>query len=142
MVAERTCILASQPGRFVALTFPLQAESEPGAVWEVYLGLRPNQPANSNSPNFLGTVSLYSRGVRSAADRFHSHAGEQLDVDLFHFPAARALEAALKSGLDKVFVRFVPTGPLIDGKASQPAVLAVAQTGRVNLGLFWAQEPD
>jgi tyrosinase len=134
-------VLQPNQDAFLALNFPVQAESEPGAVWEVYLGLEPDQPANSESPNFLGTVSLYSRGVRSAADRFHSHAGEQLEVDHFLFPAARALEAPLKSGLDKTFVRFVPTGPLVDGKPSQPVVLAAVQAGPVNLSLCWAQEP-
>jgi hypothetical protein len=109
------------------------AEREPGVVWEVYLGLPANAAANTESPNFLGTVSLFSAGVRS-----HSHG--EFKPEHFSFPANKALAAALRSKEDKPRLVFVPAGPLIDGKPSQPKVQAPVRIGSVSIAIARTQE--
>jgi hypothetical protein len=125
---------------FVALNFQLQAEREPGAVWEVYLGLPPDAPASSDSRSFLGTASLFSRGILSYSTEPGSNA---VSSSLgFLFPAAPALRAVIKSKQSRVLVRFVPSGPLIEGKPSQPRVQGTVRCGPVNLALVSFKEPD
>ncbi|HEU4417253.1 MAG TPA: tyrosinase family protein, partial [Candidatus Angelobacter sp.] len=134
-IQQRLPKLLKSADSFIALNFRMQAEREPGAVWEVYLGLPADEPASSNSPCFLGTASLYSRGVLS-------HSSGQASFQAFLFPAARALSAAIKPNQSRVLVRFVPSGPLIDGKPSPPKVLPPVRCGPVNLSLASAREPD
>ena len=111
----------------------VEAEREPGVVWEVYLGKPANLAATAESPNFLGTVSLFSAGVRS-----HTH-GEFKPAH-FSFPANRALEAALRSNQERMELVFVPTGPLVDGKPSQPKVLAPVKIGSLGIAIAHQQE--
>jgi len=47
-------------------------------------------------------------------------------------------EGSVKERLSLV----MPSGSLIDGKASQPKVQATVRSGPVNLGLASAKEPD
>lgn len=109
------------------------AEREPGVVWEVYLGQPPNSQFNAESPHFLGTVSLFSAGVRS-------HAHGEFKPEHFSFPANKALELALRSNQEKLPLVFVPTGPLIDGKPSQPKVQSPVRIGSVNVSIARQQE--
>jgi hypothetical protein len=109
------------------------AEREPGVVWEVYLGLPPGARPSPESPNFLGTVSLFSAGVRS-----HSHG--EFKPEHFSFPANRALAAALRSKQEKPQLLFVPSGPLMEGKPSQPKLLAPVRVGSVSIAIARTQE--
>ena len=109
------------------------AERAPGVVWEVYLGAPPNTAMNAESPHFLGTVTLFSRGVRS-------HAHGEFQPQHFTFNATRAIEAALRTKQEKLPLVFVPTGPLIDGKPSQPKVQAPVRIGAINVALARNEE--
>jgi tyrosinase len=120
---------------YVSLDFSLQAASAPAAVWEVYLKL-----PESDYSSFLGTVCLFSRAVLA-------HAGQPgpdpfLTYEDFHFHVGRELKAALLGNRENVIVEFVPTGPLVNGKPSQPAVRATARSSHVNLGITSFKEPD
>jgi len=109
------------------------AERAPGVVWEVYLGHPANTAFNAESPHFLGTVSLFSAGVRS-----HSHG--QFQPAHFTFPANRALEVALRTRQEKLPLVFVPTGPLMDGKPSHNKVQSPVRIGAVNLAIARNEE--
>jgi hypothetical protein len=111
----------------------VEAEREPGVVWEVYLGGSPNAAVNVDSPAFLGTVSLFSAGVRS-------HVHGEFKPEHFSFPVGRALEAAFRSNQEKPLLRFVPSGPLIDGKPSTPKLQAPVRIGAVNIAIARQQE--
>jgi hypothetical protein len=140
-IRQRLPKLLQSTDSFVALNFQLQAEREPGAVWEIYLGLPPDAPASGDSPCFLGTASLFSRGVLSHSTGQPS-SNPVLSFLGFLFPAARALSASLKPNQSRVLVRFVPRGPLMNGKASQPKVQATVRCGSVNLALVSFKEQD
>src|SRR5579864_1616277 len=111
----------------------VEADREPGVVWEVFLGGPPNAPANVDSPFFLGTISLFSTGIRS-----QSHG--EYKPGHFTFPLRRALEVAMKSNQQKLLLRFVPTGPLIDGKPTPAKVQSPVRIGSVSIALAHQQE--
>jgi Common central domain of tyrosinase/Polyphenol oxidase middle domain len=109
------------------------AEREPGVVWEVYLGAPAGAALNAESPHFIGTVSLFSAGVRS-------HAHGEFKPAHFVFPANKALAAALRTNQERLPLIFVPTGPLIDGKPSQPKVQAPVSVGAIRVAVARAEE--
>jgi tyrosinase len=109
------------------------AEREPGVVWEVYLGAPPNAALTSESPHFLGTMTLFASGVRA-----HAHDG--FKPEHFTFNATRALEVALRTKQEKLPLVFVPTGPLIDGKPSQPKVQSPVRIGAINVAMARQEE--
>jgi Common central domain of tyrosinase/Polyphenol oxidase middle domain len=109
------------------------AEREPGVVWEVYLGAPPNAALTAESPHFLGTMTLFASGVRA-------HAHGEFKPEHFTFRANRAMEAALRTRQEKLPLVFVPTGPLIDGKPSQPKVQSPVRIGAINVAIARNEE--
>jgi Common central domain of tyrosinase/Polyphenol oxidase middle domain len=106
----------------------VEAERQPGVVWQVFLGLPPNAAPNPDSPFFLGTLALFSAGVRN-----QQH-GEAKTAH-FTFRANRAVTEALRMNQGQLRLVFVPTGPLIDGKPSRPKVEAPVRIGTINLSI-------
>ena len=109
------------------------ADRSPGASWDVYLGLPPKAEPNPESPYFVGTVSLFSAGVRS-----HHHG--KFTPERFTFPANRAILAGLRENQEQLQVTFVPAGPLINGKPSRPKVLAPVHIGAISISVGRPQE--
>lgn len=104
------------------------AERSPGAAWDVYLGLPAGAQPNAESPFYVGTVSLFSAGVRN-----QQHG--KFIPEHYRFPANRAILAAMREKREELQVTFVPTGPLIKGRPSRPKVLAPVHIGAVNISL-------
>ncbi len=114
----------------------VEAEREPGVVWQVHIGLPDNAPADAASASFVGNVALFSSGVRS--NRMHGH-GHAYQPARFTFAANRALRAALQAGHDVLTVSLEPHGILIDGKPSTPAVQAEVSIANASLVVQTAQ---
>lgn len=112
----------------------VEAANPPGVVWEVYLGLPPNEAPNPESPHFVGTMALFSTGIRS------NHAHGDFKPAHFALRSNQAVATALRSNQDQLRVLFVPTGPLIDGKPSRPKVESPVRIGAINLAVGKAQE--
>ena len=94
----------------------VEAEQQPGVIWEVYLGASEEEIKRGiDSPFFVGTLSLFGAGVRT--DTHHNMAPAR-----FIFPIKRVVQTALKANETNLPLTFVPTGPLIDGKPSRPEV--------------------
>jgi tyrosinase-like protein len=126
-------LLQSRTEQLVIQLENVVAERAPGVVWDVYLGAPPNAARSAESPHFLGTVSLFAAGVRE-------HAHGQFKPAHFTFNATRAIEAALRTRQEKLPLVFVPTGPLIDGKPSQPKVQAPVRIGAINVAIARNEE--
>jgi hypothetical protein len=121
-------LLKSQNESLVLELGEVTAEKEPGVVWEVYLGLPPGAAANTESPNFVGTVALFSTGIRS-----HTH-GEFKPAH-FTFPINKALDVTLRSKEEKPQLTFVPSGPLMEGKRQLLKMQAPIHIGSVNISV-------
>ncbi len=104
----------------------VEAERQPGAVWEVYFGLPPNTEPNAEGPYYLGNVVLFGEGIRNEAHKEFKPAH-------FAFPLNRALVAAMRSNEERVLVTFVPRGILIEGKPTRPKVESPVKIGSASL---------
>jgi hypothetical protein len=128
-LASRLLSLAKRPTETVILQLKnVEAERQPGAMWEVYVGLPPNAKFDAKSPYFVGNVAMFGEGIR----------GEGHHPAEFTFPLNRALRA-LSPG-SSLQVTFVPTsGVVVDGRPQLAEVKAPVRIGEVNLLLDKAQ---
>ena len=108
----------------------VEAASQPGAVWEVYLGVPAGQHLlrDPKSPFYVGNVALFGAGVRSESQHGFKSAS-------LAFPINRAILAALKANQKSVPVTFIPHGVLVDGKLTQAKVLSPVRIGKVNIAV-------
>ena len=127
--AQRLAPLAESKTEQVFLELKdVEAERSPGAAWDVYLGLPPNTVPTPDSPFRVGTVSLFSAGIRSKTHK-------QFTPEHFEFRVNRAIAAAMRTNKEKLPLTFVPAGPLIDGKASRAEVKAPVHIGAINISI-------
>ncbi len=104
----------------------VEAETQPGVAWEVFVGMPPGAEPTPKSPYFVGSLALFGSGIR---DEAHGEAKPAR----FLFPLNRALESALSSGQERLNVTFVPVGILINGKPSRPEVKSPVHIGKARL---------
>jgi hypothetical protein len=106
---KRLLAAATSPDETVFLRLGgVHAAHQPGVVWKVYLG----------RSAFVGNVALYGTGQLS-----------------FSFPVDRALRAALGAGVDELAIRFVPTGPTVNGRPTAPKSAATVTVARLSLAI-------
>jgi tyrosinase len=103
----------------------LEADRQPGAVWEVYVGTGA-AGARPDSPSYVGNLSLFGKGIRG-----DTHG--EFEPARAVFVINRAMAAALKQGGDRVPVTFIPHGILVDGKPSTPQVESPVTIGSASL---------
>lgn len=111
----------------------VEADKQPGVVWEVYVGLPPNAEPDPEGPYFVGTVSLFSDGIRKRTD--HAAAGHKYKPASFAFTVDRALGEVLKGNDDKLQITMVPSGILVDGKPTRPRVESKVRIGQLTLAI-------
>jgi hypothetical protein len=88
----------------------VEADQPPGVIYEIYVGLPPGATPDPKGPYFVGVMALFSTGVRSA-----THHGE-FKPARFSFRLNRALQAALKPGVDRMPVTIVPRDIEVNGR--------------------------
>jgi hypothetical protein len=106
----------------------VEAERLPGVVWEVYAGLPAGKESDPEGPYFVGTMTLFSAGIRTRM----SH---EFKPAQFTFALDRVISTALQTNAEKLEITIVPSGILIDGKRTQPKVAAPAKIGRVSIAI-------
>ena len=111
----------------------VEAATQPGAVWAVFVGPPAAAEANAKSPYFVGQVALFGSGIRDEAHHEYKPAH-------FTYPITRALQASLQANADKVNVTFVPLGIVIDGKPTRPEVKSPVRVGKASLSIERARE--
>ena len=111
----------------------VEAPTQPGVVWAVYVGLPAGAEANVKSPHYVGSVSLFGSGVRD--EKHHEYVPAH-----FEFPLNRAVQAAVEAGSEKVDVTFVPLGILIDDKPSRPEPKSAVRIGKASLSIQRGKE--
>jgi hypothetical protein len=111
----------------------VEAQTQPGIVWAVYVGLPAGAEPSAASPHYVGVVSLFGAGVRD--EKHHGYTPAH-----FEFPLNVALQSALRAGSEKVDVTFVPLGILVDDKPSRPEPKAPVRIGRASLSLQTGKE--
>lgn len=104
----------------------VEAEKQPGVVWEVYVGLPTDATPEPKGVFFVGNVVIFGAGVRTNAH------GEYHPAH-FSFDASRAIAEALKRKEKELRITFVPHGVLINGKPSRPKAAASVRIGSADL---------
>jgi Common central domain of tyrosinase/Polyphenol oxidase middle domain len=137
-IRERLMSLAESKTDLLLLELDnVEAERSPGVVWDVFLGLPRDAAPNPEGPFFVGTLALFSAGIRS-------HAHGEFKPAHFTLHANRAIATSLRSKQETLRLLFVPTGPLIEGKPSRAKVQAPVRIGTINLsvGREEVREPE
>jgi hypothetical protein len=106
----------------------VEAERQPGVVWEVYVGLPANAKPDPKSPYYVGNLALFGSGIRSEVHHGFKPAH-------FAFPVGRAVMTSLKGREDQLQVTFVPHGVLVDGKPTHPNVESPVRVGQASLAV-------
>jgi tyrosinase len=101
----------------------VQALQQPGASWEVYVGLPLGVEPYPESQYYVGSVVLFGVGVH----------GEHGGFANFNLVINRAVLGTQKGA--PLSLTFVPHGPLIDGKPSHPKVRATVNVGSVSIAI-------
>jgi tyrosinase len=109
----------------------VEADRQPGVVWEVYVGLPAGKEPDADGPFFVGTVALFSDGIRKGGD----HAGHEYKPASFTFTIDRALREVLRGNDDKLQITMVPSGVLVNGKAETPRAESKVRIGQLTLAL-------
>jgi hypothetical protein len=130
-----TTLAASETDTLFLELEQVEAEKQPGVVWEVYVGSPPNSAPDAKGPYFVGTLSLFGSGIRS-----ETHHG--FEPARFLYPVSRALQAALKGTEERFHVTFVPVGIVIDGKPSRPEVKSPVRIGKAALVVEHKRKSD
>jgi len=128
-----TPLLESKTDTLLLELDDVEAETQPGVVWAVFLGLPAGADADAKSPHFLGELALFGSGVRD--EKHHKYKPAH-----FAYPINRALQASLGANADRVDVTFVPLGIIIDGKPSRPEVKAPVRIGKAVLSVERGKE--
>lgn len=108
-------------------------DRQPGVMWEVYVSQPGKIEPNSESPSYVGNLSLFSAGIRSQAHHEFKPAH-------FVYSIGRALETALKGKEERLQVTLIPTGILINGKPSHPEVQSPVRIGEATLSVEMQKE--
>jgi tyrosinase len=103
----------------------VEADRQPGVVWQVYFGLPDGAAFDANGPYYVGTLALFGAGVREEAHHFMP-AKVTLRIN-------EALRRVLDERKGRVSVTLVPTGIEVNGKPTAPEPAATVRIGRVNV---------
>lgn len=114
-LGARIAETARTPGQTAVLQLKgVEARTDPGASWEVYVG-PPGLTPSPDSPHFVGVLSLFGAGIRTRTR--HYHPAE------FAFPINKAIAAS--GGATNLEVTFVPiSGVEVKGRALPAQVRA------------------
>lgn len=127
-VRERIArVLENKSQKLLLQLGDIETETQPGVVWEVYVGLPAGQAPNPESPHYVGNIALFGSGIRN-----ETHHGKFMPAS-FSFVINGAIEDAVRGSAEKVNVTFVPHGVLIDGKPSRPEVKSRVKIGSASL---------
>lgn len=118
--------VAATPGEKLFLVVSgIEADTQPGVTYQLYIGLPANAPPDPKSPYYVGTFSLFGLGVRNEAHHGFTPAS-------FRFPANRAVMAALRTTQNPTLT-IVPSGILVNGESSRPKARTTLHVGAFSL---------
>jgi len=128
---QRLAKIAESTTETLLLKFDgVEAERQPGVVWEVYVGLPANVAPDPEGPYYVGNLSLFGSGIRSGDGHGHKYKPAQ-----FSYAINKVMRNSLRANQDNPSVTFVPHGILINGKPSRPKVESPVRIGRVSLAV-------
>lgn len=123
---QRLTSLAENKDSTLFLTLDgVEAERQPGVIWEVYLGLPAGKEPDPDGPYFVGNVVLFGTGIKSDKHNYKPAS--------FNFPIDRTIATVLKESDGATELTFVPTGILVNGRQSMPKPDASVTIARASI---------
>lgn len=104
----------------------VEAERQPGVVWDVYVGLPKDAKRDVQGPHFVGTVALFGTGIRNEGKHAFRPAR-------FVFPLHNALAAAKDAESEQLSVTFIPHTVEVEGQSSQIHAQAPVKVGKARI---------
>lgn len=109
-IDQRLMTILNNPLQEVFLELDgVQTAKQPGATWEVYVGLPAGVAPDPTSPFYVGKLALFGRGVKS--DFTHGFQPAAL-----RFNATKALRTIVNSGGTRADLSFFARGIAVNGK--------------------------
>jgi hypothetical protein len=106
----------------------IEAATQPGLSYQVFLGPQEVRDAEQKNPFYAGTFSLFGSGVRDEAHHGFTPAH-------FRFPLNREIVAELNRN-PKLMLSIVPGGGvLVDGRPTQPKANSPVRIGSVSVAI-------
>jgi hypothetical protein len=102
------------------------APTQPGVVWDVYVGLPLGGKINPTSPYYVGTYGMYGPGVADQPPDGNQPASISVPVNA-------ALLKALQAGELTVPVQFSPHGVVVGGRLTLPNQASTVSIGQAQL---------
>lgn len=104
----------------------VEAERQPGVVWDVYVGLPKDAKRDAQGPHFVGTVALFGTGIRNEGKHAFRPAR-------FVFPLHNALAAAKDAESEQLSVTFIPHTVEVEGQSPQIHAQAPVKVGKARI---------
>lgn len=104
--------LASSEKNLVLNFGSVEADTQPGVVFEVWVGVEGALTEKDRAAHHIGDISLFAHGVHSTS----SHGAESHKAS-FSFPLDAAIAPALARNADKIQITIVPRDPVETGGA-------------------------
>jgi hypothetical protein len=137
-VGQRINTIAESRTEELVLELEVEAERQPGAVWEVHVGSPPTAEPEYRSPFHVGNIALFGHGIRSeATHKQHMPAN-------FRFKLNRAIQARRKlspaatmvpGAEGELPITFVTHGPDEKGRRTRPKAQAGIRIIAARLGV-------
>jgi Common central domain of tyrosinase/Polyphenol oxidase middle domain len=104
------------------------APTQPGVVWDVYVGLPVGGMPNPTSPYYVGTIGMYGPGIADQPPDGNEPA-------TYNLPINTAVLTALQAGELTVPVTFVPHGVMVGGQLTLPKQLSTMSIAQSQLSV-------
>lgn len=111
----------------------VMAPTQPGVVWDIYVGLPVGSSPYPTSPYYVGTYGLYGAGVADEPPDGNEPA-------IFNVPVNTALLTALQAGEQSVPVTFSPHGVLVNGNLTLPSQQSTVSITQAQLSVQMTSE--
>jgi hypothetical protein len=104
------------------------APTQPGVVWDVYVGLPVGSEPDPASPYYVGTIGMYGPGVADQPPDGNEPA-------TYNLPINTAILTALQAGEQSVPVTFNPHGVVVNGQLTLPTQLSTVSIAQAQLSV-------
>lgn len=104
------------------------ASTQPGVVWDVYVGQPVGGQYSQSSPYYVGTIGLYGPGVADQPPDGNEPA-------IYNVAVTTAMLTALQAGELTLPVSFVPHGPIVGSQYTLPTQAATVSITQAQLSV-------
>ncbi len=126
-VREKLASFGRTPDQHIYLQLGgIHTPTQPGVIWETYIGLPPNVAPDPSGPYYVGNVAMFGVGIRDQMPEMFRPAQIALRINA-------ALRASAQTSGGMLRVTFVPSGILINGKRSVPQVKSTVTISQMKL---------